>query len=135
MSFYTMSSCTVNGRFHSNSHFHQSGLWYVIKKELQKLFPYSQKCSNFVKFKFNNGVIAMIYTKGGFKLVITKNHFERVIHSLHSVINFIRVNYASQLFCNELVSASFRVTQVFFTIQVDFDTNNTTKLSFEKVIV
>jgi hypothetical protein len=133
MPAFKMGCITVNGRFHSNSLFCKSNVWQLDREEFLKILPCSRKYHNFIKFPFDNGVTAMIYTKGGFKLVVTKANFKHILENMSGVVHYIKQEFATKLFSNELITSSYNVTQVFFSIQADIE-NNEVKLSFEKLM-
>lgn len=118
---------TINGQFHTNSGCTPSGVDLWCSEKLRSLINYDKRISNFILFKKKRQSV-MIYTKGKFRITFFRDKANDVVLPDHLIGNFlqildeIRVNYASKLFKETLVSSSYYISQVLFGIRPPFDT-------------
>ena len=133
MASFSFVLLTINGEFHSDSKLEKTKIWQSrFDEERRAIIGKNKHGSNFIQIKFKNGVSALIYTKGRFKLTINNFDYERVLPDLPRLINLLRIRYAQHLFENELLSCSFRVTQ--FRIGINAQLRDCTViLSIEKI--
>ena len=123
----------INGEFHSDSELEKTKIWQSsFDEDRRAIIGKNKHGSNFIQIKFKNGVSALIYTKGRFKLTVNNFDYERVLPDLPRLINILRIRFAQHLFENALLLCSFRVTQ--FRIGINARLRDSTIiLSVEKI--
>jgi len=132
MASFSYNLITINGKFHSVKPLVRSYLWSVSKEELQKIFPGGEMKNNFIKLKFECGIVCLVFKLGSFKVVFNEKNSIHLITKMKQIIMYIRCKHANLLFQNKLLSSTYRVTQIQMSIRCIEE--KTIKLSFEKVV-